>query len=340
MTVARFMDLCLHDAEAGYYATRPDLGETGDFITAPLVSQIFGEILGAWVAQTWVGLGCPARFRLIELGPGLGVMLSDALRAARLAPGLMDACEVWFVETSEPLRRRQAQTLQGRAAPRWIDSLEAVPTDRPVIILANEFLDCLPILQATLTVGGWRERRVGINADGGLAFVGGEPVAERADWTGASSGAVAEWSPALADFGRTVGRLVGVASGAALFIDYGRAEPGLGDTLQALRGHRKESPLDRPGEADLTAHVDFPAFLRAAAGAGVSATAIRRQGAFLRELGARPRAAALARSRPDRAGLIFRQLDRLVSPEQMGDLFKVAAIHTPGLTPPGFEVAA
>jgi len=323
MSVADYMTACLHDPDHGYYATRPGLGADGDFITAPHVSQMFGELLGLWAAEVWTRLGRPARVRLAELGPGDGTMIGDVLRAARTAPGFLEAAEVWLVETSEPLRAAQAA-----AAPtaRWVRSVAELPTDAPVIILANEFLDCLPIRQWVRGDLDWMERRVGLGSDGALAFLAG--------------GDVRESSEALVGLGQAVGALVTRASGAALFIDYGRDAPGEGDTLQALRGHARENPLANPGVADLTAHVDFPAFLAAAAGAGALASPIRGQGDFLRALGVETRAAVLVRARPDRAGVIARQLDRLVAPDQMGVLFKAACVHSPGLAPPGLEVAA
>ncbi len=339
--VARYMTLCLHDPEAGYYATRPELGETGDFITSPLVSQMFGELLGLWAAEVWLAMGRPDPVRLVEIGPGHGVMMSDILRAARAAPGFREACDVWLVETSAPLRARQAATLAPLAAPRWADGLEEVPGGAPLIILSNEYLDCLAIGQAILTAAGWRERRVGLAADGhSLAFVAGEPVAPPAGGAGASEGAVAEWSDDLAAAGAGIGARIATDGGAALFIDYGRDAVERGDTLQALRRHAKVDPLDTPGEADLTAHVDFPAFLAAAARAGVAVGPIRTQAGFLKDLGIATRAARLAAARPDRAEVIARQLDRLVGADQMGQVFKVAVIHTPGLTPPGFEATA
>lgn len=338
LSVARYMEICLHDPEQGYYAVRPRLGETGDFITAPLVSQMFGELLGLWAAETWARLGRPAPVRLVELGPGHGVMISDALRAAKRAPGFLEACELWLVETSAPLRQRQAVALAELRTPRWAARLEDVPADAPMIVLANEFLDCLPVRQGVRTPSGWRERRVGLSAEGGLTFTPAEPISPPPRVADVPLGTVVEWSDALRVLGTTVGRLMAEAGGAALFIDYGRDGPGPGDTLQALRGHRKESPLANPGHADLTAHVDFPGFLDAAGAAGAAVGPIRTQGDLLSALGIRVRAAALAKSRPDRAATIERQLERLVAPSQMGDLFKAAVIHQPGLVAPGFEI--
>ncbi len=229
---------------------------------------------------------------------------------------------------------------------RWVESLAAVPTDAPLIVLANEFLDCLPIDQAVLTDRGWMERRVAMDAGGRFNFSclprGAGEVARGShlprDGGGVEPlGAIVEWSDVLTAFGHTLGDAIARAGGAALFIDYGRDAPGHGDTLQALRNHRKESPLAHPGEADLTAHVDFPAFLRAAQAAGAATAPIRSQGDFLRALCVETRAAALAKARPDRADLIGRQLARLIAPDQMGDLFKAACVHSPGLAAPGFE---
>jgi SAM-dependent MidA family methyltransferase len=339
LSVDRYMEICLHDPDGGYYACCPRLGEAGDFITAPLVSQMFGEILGLWAAETWVRLHRPARVRLVELGPGHGVMMQDVLRAAKRAPGFLDACEVMLVETSLPLRERQAAALEGLASPRWVERFEQAPADAPMIVLANEFLDCLPIRQAVRTTQGWRERRVGLDG-GGLSLEGGEAIPPPPGLTDAPVGAVGEWSDALVGLGAEVGALLAAQGGAALFVDYGRDTPGAGDTLQALRGHRKESPLANPGEADLTVHVDFPAFLAAAEAAGAQVGPIRTQRDFLRALGIEVRAAALARSRPDRAPTIARQLERLIAPDQMGALFKVAVVCQPGLVASGFEICS
>ncbi len=338
--VDRFMDLCLNDPVGGYYATRPDLGPGGDFITAPLVSQMFGEVLGLWAVEVWTSLGRPGRFVLVEAGPGLGVMMTDALRAARVAPAFLAACDLWLVESSPPLRRRQAAALRSLAAPSWVDRLEDAPDDAPIILLANEFLDCLPIRQAVRTAMGWRERRIAAGPDGALVFVPGPAITPSAATPAdAPLGTVAEWSDAVADFGSAVGRRIVSCGGAALFIDYGRDRPDYGDTLQAVRRHRKESPLASPGAADLTAHVDFPAFLSAAHAAGAAVSAIRGQGEFLADLGIGFRADALARAHPDQAPLIARQLARLTAADQMGNLFKVATVTAPGLAAPGFHLS-
>lgn len=334
MTVAQYMAACLHDPAHGYYATRPALGAGGDFITAPLVSQMFGELLGLWAVETWMRLGSPPRLRLIEMGPGDGTLMSDVLRASGLSPDFRAAAEPWLVETSAPLRKIQGQKLG--AAVRWATALDEVPGGAPVLLIANELLDCLPARQFVRTASGWAERQVGLDDDGGLTFgLTGTPI-ERA-LPQAPEGAVLEVSPAQEALGRQIGERLAKDGGAALLIDYGREAAGFGDTLQAVSQHRKVSPLDRPGEADLTVHVDFPAVAEAARTAGITAAPLLTQGEFLARLGIGARAASLVRSHPERADQIGRQLHRLTDPEEMGTLFKVLCLHEPGLVPPGFE---
>ncbi len=338
MTVAEYMARCLFDPRDGYYATRPALGEDGDFITAPLVSQMFGELIGLWSVEAWRRLGAPATFRLVEMGPGDGTLMVDALRAARLDPAFMTAADLWLVEASAPLRERQAAALAGAPIqPRWTGSLAEVPADAPLVLVANELLDCLPARQFLRTAEGWAERMVGLSPGGALAFglkPSAPPLAAPADL---EPGVVWEASPAQEALGAEIGALVCADGGCALLIDYGRAEPGPGDTLQALSRHLKVDPLETPGEADLTVWADFPAVLAAARQAGAS-TAIATQGEFLRRLGIETRAAALMRARPDLAAVIERQLLRLTGPGQMGSLFKAAAVWSPlDARPPAFE---
>lgn len=328
ITVAEFMTLCLHDPLAGYYSVSPRLGERGDFITAPHISQMFGELLGLWAADVWRRLGGPL-IRLVELGPGDGTMMADCLRAARAAPGFVEACEVSLVETSSPLRDAQSERLAGApVAISWWNRWDEVPVDRPLIVLANEFLDCLPIRQTVCDHGRSCERYVGVDARATLAFVA-------ADGGSADGPQIKEWSPALKDFGGRLGRTIAQTGGAALFIDYG-GESASGDTLQAVRNHCRESPFANPGLADLTAHVDFTAFLDAAKLNGAQVTDLKDQGFFLRALGIEARADALRQANPGRSDLVGRQLGRLIGRDQMGSLFKVACVHEPGFTPPGF----
>ena len=335
ITVAQYMTRALHDPQDGYYATRPRLGADGDFITAPMVSQMFGELIGLWCAEVWGRLRRPSRVIWAEIGPGDGTLIEDALRAVRAAPGFLDAAELWLIEPSAPLQARQQSRLVA-ARPRWTESLDQPPQDAPLILIANEVLDCLPARQFARTERGWAERMVGLDAEGALVFGLARTPADRA-LPDAPAGAVLEISPAQAAFGAELGRRIALQGGAALLIDYGRSEPGFGDTLQAVRGHQKIAPLVTPGEADLTVHADFPAVLAAARAEGARTTGPLGQGEFLRRLGIEARAGALSKARPDKADQIARQLARLTAPDQMGELFKAACIHAPGLVPPGFE---
>jgi SAM-dependent MidA family methyltransferase len=365
ISVAEYFTRCLHDPRDGYYATRPALGEGGDFLTAPGVSQMFGELIGLWILETWTRMGRPASVRLVEMGPGDGTLISDILRAAKLLPEFLDAADLWLVEVSPPLRAVQAAKL-APLTPRWADRLEAVPAGAPLILVANEVLDCLPAHQFVRTEAGWAERMVGLDEQGELAFglkpLGPPPVGEATRRVGGGNlpsrqtpptldlrstpppqgeglepGVVVESSPAQAALGSEIGHRVARDGGAALLIDYGRDTPGSGDTLQALKAHAKVSPLAEPGQADLTVWADFPAVLAAAAEAGAATGPILTQGAFLQALGIEARAQALEASRPDQAEKLARQLDRLTGAAQMGQLFKVVCLSAPGLSPPLFE---
>jgi NADH dehydrogenase [ubiquinone] 1 alpha subcomplex assembly factor 7 len=338
LTVAQYMTACLHDPQDGYYATRPRLGEGGDFVTAPLVSQMFGELLGLWAAECWMRMGEPARVLLVEAGPGDGTLMADVLRAARLAPGFLDATQLCLVETSAPLAAVQrARLADAPLQPSWVAALPDLPAGAPVILLANELLDCLPARQFVRTERGWAERMVGLDAAGDLAF-GLAPRPLDRILPLAEVGTVVEVSAAQEAFGAELGALLAREGGVALLVDYGRDAPGFGDTLQALAGHRKVPPLQDPGRTDLTVHADFPAVAAAARAAGTAASAVLTQGELLARLGVRERAEALMRARPDRADILRRQLERLTAPDQMGTLFKTLALHAPPqLIPPGFE---
>jgi NADH dehydrogenase [ubiquinone] 1 alpha subcomplex assembly factor 7 len=330
LTVAQYMTACLHDPDFGYYATRPALGEDGDFITAPLISQMFGELIGVWAISAWQAMGSPGAFRLVEMGPGDGTLMSDLLRAGRLLPGFLEAADVWLVETSGPLIARQRERLGDVG--RWTASLEGVPDGVPILLIANELLDCLPVRQFVRTLTGWAEQVVGLDKDGALGFglvpAGGELPDAR-------DGVVLERSGPQETLGSLLGERLVRDGGAALLIDYGRSEPGFGDTLQALRRHEKVDPLACPGEADLTVHADFPAVMAAARATGAKAS-ILTQAAFLARLGIGERAEALVRARPDKSAVIGRQLNRLVGSDQMGQLFKACCLHSSDFTPPAF----
>lgn len=343
LTVAQYMEACLHDPQDGYYATRPALGRDGDFITAPLVSQMFGELIGLWVVETWRSLGSPAKVRLVELGPGDGTLMSDALRAARLAPDFIAAAELLLMERSEPLRRAQAASLAtAPLKPVWIDGLGQIPDDAPLIVVSNEFLDCLPTRQYLRTDLGWREQVVALDELGELAFTlhpafpGFDPARKS---EAIELGQIVELSEDAFGVGHRIGHLIRAAGGAALMIDYGPGGLETGDTLQALRNHRKVDPLDCPGEADLTIHADFPTFLAGVAqGSGEAiSNGLVSQRTLLLSLGIKQRADALVRARPDKAFMIAGQMHRLIDIDKMGELFKAACVYYPkDVSPPGF----
>ncbi len=333
LDVAEFMQLALAEPGLGYYATRDPLGARGDFVTAPEISQMFGELVGLWCIDTWERLGQPEPFLLVELGPGRGTLMADALRAARVRPEFGRAMRLQLVEISAPLRALQAEQLGG-FRPTWHDKLADLPAG-PAIILGNEFLDALPVHQFVMTEEGWRERAVGV-VDDHLAWVLAAPGESlsllRPEHRRARPGDIAEVSPAILGVAKQLGERLASAPGAALFIDYGPARSGLGDSLQALRGHRPADPLRDAGQADLTAHVDFAAFAEAARQAGAAAFGPVEQGAFLRSLGIEQRAAMLAEKAgaEDRAA-IAAALHRLIAPAQMGSLFKALALASPDL---------
>jgi len=342
LSVADYMAEALGHPRFGYYATRDPFGAAGDFVTAPEISQMFGELLGLWCAVVWQTMGRPDPVHWVELGPGRGTLMADALRAGRTAPGFVEAARLHFVETSPVLRRLQAATLarvEPPHPPLWHADLAGI-ADGPLIVVANEFLDALPIRQYARTAEGWCERLVTVAPDGdGLAWALSPPLPRPPLLSpavlDAPVGTVAEVSPAVIGVADAVGRRLAEAGGAALFIDYGHARSAAGDTLQAVRGHAYHDPLIDPGGADLTAHVDFETVLRAGAEAGARPFGPLPQGVFLERLGLGPRAEALlAGADPAQAKAIRAARHRLTAPEQMGTLFKVACLQHSGLPPP------
>jgi len=334
MPVAEYMALCLGHPEHGYYTTRDPLGRGGDFTTAPEISQMFGEMIGLWLAQAWMDRGSPAPFVLAELGPGRGTLMADALRAAARVKGFVEAADVWLVETSPALRRKQWETL-GAHQPHWADDMAGVP-DGPLFLIANEFFDALPIRQFVVSDGILRERMVGIEGDT-LTFGLSPPVTAEAMPQGAEDGAIYETCPQGRAMAGAIGERLAAHGGVALAVDYGHATPrASGDTLQAVRDHAYADPLDAPGESDLTAHVDFLALAKSAEAGGATAWGVHGQGALLDWLGIRVRAAMLAKKQPDRADEIETALDRLTEPEAMGTLFKALALSGDDIPPPGF----
>lgn len=340
---AERLDRFMARAVAAYYATRPDpFGAQGDFTTAPEISQGFGECLGLWAAVTWRQMGSPVPVLLAELGPGRGTLMGDALRAvAEAMPAFRAALRVHLVEASPALRAVQAARLGPGTVAAWHDDLATLPPGVPAILLANEFLDALPIRQFVRRGGAWREHFV---RDGTMIEGPAEdppPLPEAAP-----EGAIQEVSEPGRAMAAAVAARLAASGGAALFLDYGPAERGFGDSLQAMARHGRADPLAAPpGSVDITAHVDFAAIAAAGRAAGAAAHGPLPQGLFLQRLGLPQRAAILARSamaagRRDQAGLILSGAERLVTPEGMGRLFKALCLCHPALPPPpGFDTA-
>lgn len=330
LSVADYMATCLAHPQWGYYLRRDPLGAAGDFITAPEISQMFGELLGLWASAVWQSMGQPTDVVLAELGPGRGTLMADFLRAAGMVPAFRRTLRIHLIEISPALRAAQRHTLKD-AHVVWREDIRDLPAG-PLLLIANEFFDALPVSQYIKRRDGWHERHVG-RTDGGLRFADGPLV----DLDGPSSedGDIFEINKPARDIARWLGHRLTEQGGAALIIDYGHATSAVGDTLQAVRRHRPAAVLDDPGDADLTAHVDFQALAEAARPA--RATEVVPQGAFLRSLGIELRADRLISATPQKADMIASACRRLIEPSGMGTLFKVRALTHPGLpTPPGF----
>ncbi len=340
ISLERYMALALADPTHGYYMNRDPFGAEGDFTTAPEISQMFGELIGLWAAEVWTAMGRPHPVRLIEFGPGRGTLMSDALRAARVAPDFRAALDVWLIETSPALASIQHDTLLSAGAPVcWAGQLDEAP-DGPAIMIANEFLDALPIRQYVRGARDWRERMVGVDSDGNLVFgLAAEP--ERFITAQAQEGDVLEVGAIAHRLMFEIGGRLARQGGAALFVDYGHTATGYGDTLQALRAHRMVDPLTDAGDCDITAHVDFAAMARSARAAGAAVHGPIDQGDFLRGLGIEQRAQALmSRADAAQAASVEAARTRLVGkgPDEMGALFKAMVVANRQLpVPPGFQ---
>jgi SAM-dependent MidA family methyltransferase len=340
ISLERYMALALAHPRHGYYMNRDPFGAEGDFTTAPEISQMFGELIGLWAAEVWAGMGSPDPLRLIEFGPGRGTLMSDALRAARVAPEFRAAIDVCLIETSPTLAAIQHDTLLTAGAPvSWAAQLHDAP-DGPAIMIANEFLDALPIRQYVRGPRDWRERLVGLDGAGKLTLgLSAEP--ERFIMGPAEEGDVLEINAIGHRLMYELGARLARQGGAALFIDYGHTATGFGDTLQALRAHRMVDPLVDPGEADLTAHVDFAAMARSARAAGAAVYGPVDQGDFLKALGLDQRAQALmSRAGAAQAADIEAARARLAGKGsgEMGALFKAMVVANRQLPePPGFQ---
>jgi len=339
ISIAEFMTMALHDREAGYYATRDPFGAAGDFITAPEVSQMFGELIGLWLAQVWIDQGKPQRPLLVELGPGRGTLMADALRALKLVPEFRAELDVLLVEASPTLQKAQEETLRDCGVKiHWTDSFTSATGGRPLYLIANEFFDALPVRQYVKTERGWCERMVTLDKNGALVFAAApSPIAAAlvpANRDGAPPGGVYEASAAGEAIAEEIAHAIARDGGAALVIDYGYSKPGFGETLQAVSGHTFADVLGHPGASDLSAHVDFAALGEAAKRGGAAAYGPVEQGAFLISLGIVERAEKLSRNHLQDMTV---ELDRLTKPEQMGTLFKaIAIVPKSAPVPPGF----
>ncbi len=341
LSTGTFIAEALFDPREGFYATKDPIGAGEDFITAPEVSQMFGELIGLWLAQAWQGMGAPEPVQLVELGPGRGTMMKDILRAARAVPGFAKALNVTLVEISPALINVQAQMLDKAPCPvHWRAALQQAPKG-PALVIGNEFLDCLPVRQLVRQDGRWHERLVDCDQDGGFGFVLDPAPASAALLSlispalrEAQEGALVEVRPAIAALADELATRFAAAPGQALFIDYGPAKSETGDSLQAIRAHQKVDPLAAPGSADLTTRVDFEELARAARQAGLQVFGPVPQGQWLQRLGLEYRAAALVRQHPQQKRTLARQVHRLTDAHEMGALFKVIAIAAPGLPQP------
>ena len=340
LTVAQYMAIALGDPEHGYYMRRDPLGR--DFTTSPEISQIFGELIGLFFVQAWEDRGRPARFNFVELGPGRGTLMADMMRAAgKLRPQFVEAARITLMETSPVLRAAQAKALAPLAVD-WVARFDDVPADGPLFLVANEFFDALPIRQFVKGERGWHERMVMSDGDS-LRFVLTPDVVPSSvipeSLRDAALGSVVEINPGGTGLAQSIAARIANAGGVALIIDYGHADSAMGDTFQALRDNAFAEPLSDPGEADLTAHVDFGALAAAAReGRGHVAKTLT-QARLLESLGIRTRANRLKHQNPESAAEIQTAVDRLTNPTQMGTLFKALAIYESAdhPTPPGFD---
>ncbi|HEY0033544.1 MAG TPA: SAM-dependent methyltransferase [Devosia sp.] len=337
MSIASYMALCLTHPAKGYYKDSDPLGTKGDFITAPEISQMFGELVGFFFVNIWQQMGSPKAFTLLELGPGRGTLMADMLRVACRAEGFRDALDLRLFETNPALVAEQNARLEAYGA-KWVDSFEKVGSG-PLLVVANEFFDALPIRQFVRSKDGWHERMVGLQDGKRQIGLNPTPVPITAmpdAIANAQENAVFEVGFAGGEVMGRLARLASAQGGALLVIDYGYGRSQTGETLQAVRGHRYADVLAEPGAADLSAHVDFEALGHVAGKAGLAVQKLATQGEWLTRMGIVERAKALMGANPTIASEIAAARDRLVAPDQMGELFKVFCAASPGLAPAGF----
>ncbi|MEE9313208.1 MAG: class I SAM-dependent methyltransferase [Rhizobiaceae bacterium] len=341
LSIADFMALCLTHPKYGYYTTSNPIGKAGDFITAPEISQMFGELIGIWCLEVWRKLGSPAVFNLVEFGPGHGTLMADLLRAANTVPEFIKAANVHLIEISPKLIKKQKQTLnEHQQSIKWIDSISALPC-APTIIVANEFLDALPFRQWVKHEGQWYERAVGFK-NGKLTYTLRPSKPDEQELPPEHllkpDGSIFETSPAREALISDTAHILKAQTGAALFIDYGHLKSGFGDTFQAVSDHSFSAPLENIGKSDLTNHVDFAPLVKLANRAGCAVPPSITQSQFLLSLGLLERAGALGAEKDYQAQEKLRlAVERLAAPEHMGELFKVMAFGTITKDWPAFQ---
>jgi NADH dehydrogenase [ubiquinone] 1 alpha subcomplex assembly factor 7 len=337
ISLAEFMRIALTDPDSGYYIRRDPI--SGDFITAPEISQIFGELIGLFFVQAWEGRGRPQHFHLVELGPGRGTLMADLLRATRIRPQFLDAATIHLVEISPRLRAIQQRAL-GPSNPIWHSGLSEVAPDAPMFIFANEFFDALPVRQFIHSGDAWHERKIGLDGDTFSFCIDASSAPEQLlprHLREAPEGSIFEFSEDARDLAGQIASRVVETRGVALIMDYGHIRSGLADTFQAVKVHSFADPLVSPGDADLTCHVDFDALTAAAHARGADVFGPVTQGEFLTTLGIRQRAELLKRCAGDYAAMIDSGVERLISDSQMGTLFKVIGLSSPASPAlPGF----
>ena len=343
MDIGTYMELCLGHPEHGYYMTRDPFGKDGDFTTAPEVSQLFGEMVGAWLADLWIKMDSPHEVLLVECGPGRGTLMADIMRATKSVPGFHEAVKIYLMEMSPVLRGIQSQKL-AIYDPHWIDDLSQLPATSPVFLVGNEFLDALPVHQLVKTKDVWVERGVSLSPTETLCPVdikAAPMLIEGVPRTILASGeeGVFETSRVLNQFVKSVDILLKKQRGAALFVDYGHGHSAMGETLQCVKAHEFAGLFDTPGLCDITAHVDFENIANIALRDGITVHGPVTQGAFLKALGIEARAERLwAVANEAQKESISTGLNRLIDTKQMGTLFKVLALcHDPLIRPEGFD---
>jgi len=337
MNLGAFLSQAMTNPDFGYYTQRDPLGKDGDFTTAPEISQIFGELIGAWVVDVWMQMGQP-EFNLIECGPGKGTLMTDIMRVASKVQYFTDKVHIRLIEARSVLRITQGENLSAYDVT-WYDELSEVKRDMPCIIIGNEFLDALPIEQLKRGENGWQKRILTVSKDDKLSFKWADAEDDLTAYlpSKTESGETYEVSPARVGFTKECAALIKEVKGAALMIDYGHTQSHHGDTLQAIRAHKYSNILDDIGQSDITSHIDFDALLKAFQGQGVSQMPCVTQRHFLMTLGIDIRANALSKANPDRGNAINEDVERLIGREQMGELFKVMCFYSGGITPCGFE---